>query len=79
MQRAALIYMSFNVRPLSRYRDNFWLSKPFGLDIAGLDRNNKGVKYTQTWNSAGHNCRNRKRLCANVLSIASFRALQVCA
>ena len=33
---------------------------------------NKGVKYTQPWNSAGYNCRNKLRLCANVLSITSF-------
>jgi len=27
-----------------------------------------GVKFTQHWNSAGHNCRNKLRPCANVLS-----------
>ena len=44
-----------------------------------VDRNYKGVKYTQSWNRAGHICRNRLRLCANILSITSFPALQVCA
>ena len=29
--------MSFNVRPWVRQWHNFWLSKPFRLDIAGLD------------------------------------------
>ena len=43
------------------------------------DKNSKGVKYNQAWNSRCHNCRNRLHLCANVLSITSFRALQVCA
>jgi len=43
------------------------------------DRSNKGVKHTQSWNSAGYNLRNKLRFCPNVLSITSFRALQVCA
>ena len=34
---------------------------------------NRGVKHTRPWNSIGHNCRNKLRLCANVLSITSFR------
>ena len=36
------------------------------------DRNNRRVKCTQPWNTAGHNCRNRLRFCANVLSITSL-------
>jgi len=44
-----------------------------------LDRSNKGVKFTHPWNSAGYNCRNKLLFCANVLSITSIRALQVCA
>jgi len=31
--------MSFNLRTWLRLRHNFWLSKQFGLDKAGLDLN----------------------------------------
>ena len=36
IQCEALIIMSFNVRPWLGEWLNFWLSKPFGSDIAGL-------------------------------------------
>jgi len=42
MQCAALINMSFNVQPWLRYKYNFWLRKPYGLDMAGL------VEYEQS-------------------------------
>jgi len=42
-------------------------------------RNNKGGKYTQSQNSAGHSCRNTLRLCVNGLPVTRCRALQVCA
>jgi len=29
--------MLFKVRPWLRQLHNFWLSKPFGLDMSGLD------------------------------------------
>jgi len=38
MQFAALINMSFKVRPWPKQWHNFWLSNPFGLDIAAIDR-----------------------------------------
>jgi len=34
----ALINMPSNVRPWLRYQHDFWPNKPFGLDIAGLDK-----------------------------------------
>jgi len=46
-------------RPPKIYESNFIYNAHLGLS----DRNNRGVKFTQHWNSAAHNCKSSLRKC----------------
>ena len=54
--------MSLNVQPWLRLWHNFWLSEPFGLDIADL------VCYPFSWNSAWYCCNLSVGIALNVWS-----------